>query len=306
MLSKAPVLAAADVPDETIQAPACIRGDGIHQGSEPSVLEGQDAVGRIQDPVVVRHEDHRHAIPARQALEQLEDASARLAIEGRGGLVGEDDFRASGECARDRHPLALPAGELARMSLGSISQSHGLESLVGPPPGFFRRDRGIQFERGLHVLAAGEGLEQVVGLEDVADSRAHLRERRFVGVPQLASEDAQASLLGGAQCADEREQRRLPGARGPGEDDDLALADLRAEVGEHLPTKLAFAEGVGEMIDDDRRFAHPKTSAGSAERTLRSAIRAATPHMPTVRAKTTRARSGLMTSGRRVACAVTR
>ena len=55
--------------------------------------------------------DHNHGDPAvGEGFHHQQDFANHLRIEGRGGLVKEDDLRRGGQGPGDRHPLLLPTG----------------------------------------------------------------------------------------------------------------------------------------------------------------------------------------------------
>src|SRR5262249_22976265 len=144
-------------------------------------------------------------------------------------------------------------------------------------------------QRHLHVLAGAERGQQVVGLEDEPDVAPHALEQAFAPAPQLAPQDAQAAVLGGAQPGHEGEERGLPRARGPGHDHDLPRPDLGGDVEEDLPAQGPVAVVMVDLLDDDGDggAGHSQnTEAGSAERTLRRAMMPESVHMPRVRAST--------------------
>src|SRR5688572_14059135 len=80
---------------------------------DPSVPEDDDPLRVLRDVVLVGDEDDRLAFVV-QALEHRHDLFRRLRVEVAGRLVREYQSRIVDERARDRHPLLLTPGELAR------------------------------------------------------------------------------------------------------------------------------------------------------------------------------------------------
>ena len=70
---------------------------------------------RPHDVEVVGDEQHRHAEPGLQVLEQLEDLRLHGDVERGRRLVGDQEIGSIGERHGDHHALALPAGELVRI-----------------------------------------------------------------------------------------------------------------------------------------------------------------------------------------------
>ena len=59
----------------------------------------------------MRHDDHRLAARM-HFLEQRHHPRLVLTVQGTRGFVREDELRVVRQCSCDRHPLALPAGQL--------------------------------------------------------------------------------------------------------------------------------------------------------------------------------------------------
>src|SRR5205823_12823492 len=73
----------------------------VTSSGEPPVLDVQDAIGDVEDPVVVGHQEHGASVTPGQHAHQVHDLPSHLAVEGGGGLVGEDDVGLPGQGARD-------------------------------------------------------------------------------------------------------------------------------------------------------------------------------------------------------------
>ena len=74
-----------------------------------AVLEVQDAVRDIEDAVVVRYEDNRGSIFARQLLDELDDVATGLLVQRCRGLIGQHNLRAVHERPRNARTLLLSA-----------------------------------------------------------------------------------------------------------------------------------------------------------------------------------------------------
>ena len=83
---------------------------------QPTRVHDGQAIGDLdQHREVVRDEDHREAELVLELLHEPEHLGLNHDVEGGGGLVGEDDGRATRQRHRDHHPLLLAAGELVRV-----------------------------------------------------------------------------------------------------------------------------------------------------------------------------------------------
>ena len=232
----------------------------------------QDAVGDVEDAVVVGDEQDRRAALAGQRLHAIDHFAARGLVEGRGRLVRQHHRRFPDERPRDRHALALAAGQLVRPLAGVLAEADGFEHRVGLARQVGARGPPRHAQAQLHVLRGAERAEQVVLLEDEADALPDVLERRAPGAVEPVAEHAQRAFLRRPQGANQREQRGLARTRRARDDHDLACRDRGRHVEQDLAAQRALAIVVAEVFDDDRCSVHAQnTSAGSSRRTLRSA-----------------------------------
>ena len=113
----------------------------------------------------------------------------------------------------------------------------------------------LEVDSHVDVFRRSQRVEQVMRLEDEADVPADRHQLLLAQTPQLLSQDLNAAFLDGAQGPDQGQQRRLTAARGAGQDDQLARADLEVQVEEHLLADLPLAVGVVQAADMHRRLA---------------------------------------------------
>ena len=78
----------------------------------PGIHHGDPVRGLGDDPHVVGHEHDRGAVIPAEALQQADDLRLDGDVEGRGGLVGDDEPGVHGERESDHDALAHAAGEL--------------------------------------------------------------------------------------------------------------------------------------------------------------------------------------------------
>ncbi len=69
---------------------------------------------------------------------------ARRRVEVAGRLVGQQDRRVVDECARDRDPLLLTAGELARLVVGAVGEPDLRQHGHGACTAFAAGDAGVE------------------------------------------------------------------------------------------------------------------------------------------------------------------
>ncbi len=119
-----------------------------------ALVHDADAVGDLaHDAEVMGDEQHRHAEPGLQVLQQLQDLRLHRDIERGGRLVGDQQFGFVGERHRDHDALALSAGQLMRIAFQ-------------PPGRIGNANLGQQFDDAiLRRLAAQADME----FENLAD-----------------------------------------------------------------------------------------------------------------------------------------
>ena len=86
-------------------------GIGRHRDDvlERAVLEPQDPVGDVADPLVVADDDDAPALLLRDPAQEPHDLVADLRVEVGGRLVGQDERRVVDQRPGDRHPLLFAA-----------------------------------------------------------------------------------------------------------------------------------------------------------------------------------------------------
>ena len=83
-----------------------------------------------------------------EAVEEVEKLRLRALVDGRGRLVGDEDRRPCGKGAGDARPLALAAGQLARLLAGVAgADAHSREKLERPRARLGRRGLVVEAAR---------------------------------------------------------------------------------------------------------------------------------------------------------------
>jgi hypothetical protein len=124
------------------------RDEGIQVlvGFQPTIHQVDDAIGHIENAVVVGDHQNGAALFLGQVLHQGDHVPARFFVEGGGGLIRQNQLGLIDQGAGDRHPLLLPPREGIGLVIDSISQPHLAQNLdrlliacceialVAPPP----------------------------------------------------------------------------------------------------------------------------------------------------------------------------
>ena len=192
----------------------------------------------------------RHVRPSSRCSprNEVEDLRLHRHVERRGRLVAHEERRAAGERARDRHPLALAAGELVR-KLRRIR----------------RREPDLP-QQLVHARHHAIGRQQLLEPDGLGDRRADAiaRIERRVGILEDHL-DAMALLRGVGEAdrargrriepCDHARERRLAAARLADETERFAATDAKAHAVDRLDRASVAAQGAAKEPLADREMA---------------------------------------------------
>ena len=132
---------------------------GVPDLTKLAVDDHADAAGERRGVLEIVGDEQDGDVEAGEQLLQLRaDVGFRVGIERRERLVEQQHLRVTGERARERDALALPAGEVARARALEVADREAVEVLVG-----------LVTAAVLDVLADGQVREERVVLEDEPD-----------------------------------------------------------------------------------------------------------------------------------------
>ncbi len=176
----------------------------------------------------VAHVDDRDRQAIRQPLQVGDDRPTALPIEGRQGLVHQEEAGARDQGARDRHALTLAPGEAAGAPVQEGADAEPFHRLADPDPALRPGRAAVSV---LDVAAHGEVREQRGLLEHVPDAAA-VRWKPVSGagvLPGLAADPKarHGRPLDSGQAAQEG---RLPGPGGAEQPRDAAAGDPQVHV----------------------------------------------------------------------------
>ena len=162
---------------------------------------------------------------------------------------------------RDRHPLQLAAGELARQRIGAIVEADGGEHLADAPLALAGR-HAEQRQRQRDVLRDAQVRQHVERLEHEAQPfAAQDGQRVVVERRQVDAAEPHRTGVGAVEAGDQVEQRGLADARLAHDRDVIARGELEVDAGED--DALARA-GVAFLERAQRQ--HPPRLTGAAGR----------------------------------------
>ncbi len=122
-------------------------------------------------------DDERLIHPAPDIPKHLHDFRAAPAVQISGRLIRKDDIRSGDQCARDRHPLLLPAAQLVRQMCQAVTDAeHRCQLLeicrIRLPP--------VQQQRHQYILPRRQDGQQMKLLENKSDPSASESRQLFV------------------------------------------------------------------------------------------------------------------------------
>ena len=268
-------------------------------GDDHAALDDRHPVGELLRLLeVVRREEDRLAEVA-QAGDDRPGGAARRRIEARRRLVEEDQLGIADKREADVQAAALAARQAPRALVGLLLQAHERDDL---------RDRSWPRVVGrpqLERLAHREVGLRAALLQDHPDPRAP----GAIAAGGVDAEHAHVAAVAPAKALEDLDRRRLPGAVGPEEGEDLAAAHVQRQPA-YRPRDVvrrsapATTRGrspriaLAQPVDLDREFAgravvgHARPPATvSRPARWRRRRRAATPPAPCARRSTARART---------------
>src|SRR4051794_31346517 len=201
---------------------------------EPAVAEHVRPVGHLErERDVLLHEQHAGAEVLRHAAQDREQPLDDHRREPEAHLVDQEHARRAHQRAANREHLLLAAGQHPGLAVEALVQlRQQLDQLVAAKAALRLGE--------LEVLADRHAIEQRPALGDERDAAA----RELVGgdaLDALLVEPHRAADRG-EQAGDRRQRRRLAGAVGAEQSDDLAGAHLEREVAHDRRTGVAGIE----------------------------------------------------------------
>src|SRR5579872_2360662 len=136
--------------------------------ADAAVIDGDDAVGKIEEAAVMGDDDDGAPLLAGEVTEEPHDAPSGDGIERRRRLVGENDAGRTGKGSGDRNALLLAAAQIGGVGIGLLAQGDLLQQLERGG-GAMAALHAFEVERDLDVLPRREAGEEVIALEDEAD-----------------------------------------------------------------------------------------------------------------------------------------
>ncbi len=229
---------------------------GVHQ---PPAVQHGDAVGELEGGLPVR--DQQRRAPGHDRAQRVVDLVLDAGVDGRGGVVQDQQSGVGEDGAGQRDALPLAAGEREALfaddrvvPLGERGDERvGLRGARGCPYLLLARLRVPVGEVG----ADGVGEEEAV-LRHQADRGA---QRGVREVPDVLAADPHGAAVGVVEPRQQQRHRRLAAAGGAHHGQRLARLDAQRQVVQHRRA-LAVAEADGVELDRGGRVGGQFVRAG--------------------------------------------
>ena len=195
---------------------------------------------RVQEPAVVRHDQHR-AAPRREVAREPVDA---FDVELVRRLVQQQQLGRIEQQARERDPPTLASGEAGDRRLDALREELQPDAAHEP------------VEHAAKARVAGPLVIGARADERLAD---RLRLVELVALAQQRDVDVsrprQRARVGLLDACDQAQQRRLAVAVAPHDSDALARRDPQRHVAQHRAAAVALRDGL--QVEDVARARHP-------------------------------------------------
>ena len=228
---------------------------------DPAGVQHDDTVGVLHGGQAVR--DDQRGATAHQAFQRGLNLTLGLVVQGRGGLVQDQDGRVLDQGARDRQALALAAGQargvLAHLGLQAVGQALDEFQQVGGGERVADLLLARLAQRAVADVGGDGVVEQHHVLADQRQMRAQAAQRQVVDGHVV---DQDGSGLGQHEARQHVHQRGLAAARAAHQRHGLAGLDGEGHVVQRV------AVGVGEAMADASEFHAAAHRLGQRARAL--------------------------------------
>jgi len=197
---------------------------------DAAVAQRNHARTAFGDVRIMGHDQDGRTEPPVQVANQLQDVGARMRIEIAGRLVREKHGGIHRESAGDGAALAFTAGQFVRQVVEAVREANRVQQLARAIVDLLLRP-AAQMQRNGNILDRSEGRKEIEKLKNEADLIA--AQTSELVVREAAEPRAVHFNLAGRrriQAADEIQQRRLAGARGPDDGGHLAARNFEVDI----------------------------------------------------------------------------
>ena len=189
-----------------------------------------------------------------EGAHQFQQPLTDLRVDIGGGFVGKHNVRGFHQCARNRHPLLLPAGQFARAAGGHVAQPDGVEDRHGAGANLLRIAVD-QRQRKRDVLVGGKDRNEIEGLKYETEMMAP-KQGQLLAIQVRDALSADHHLAAGRriQTANEVEQRGLAGTGGAGDRQERPAFHPQTDAAEGRNLGAAAAIHFGHVVHQYHGF----------------------------------------------------
>ena len=199
---------------------------------DAAIANLDDAVGIGGHIGIVRHQNDGVAV-SMQLFEDVHHLLATGLVQRAGGLVGQNHIAAIHQRAGNRHPLLLPARELAGLVAQALFQAQPREQLARALVPLGRCNASVN-GRDLGIAHGAQIAHEVVALEDEAEVLAP-QTRQFVRrhLAGFFAADLVAAARGAIEAAQNIHQRGFARARRADDGHHFARVNIQIHIFQH-------------------------------------------------------------------------
>lgn len=151
------------------QTPSLVDIVADTKGGDAAVFHLYQAVGAIDDLLVMGGENKGGFQATVDLLHQAENFSTCCLVKIRGGFIGEDDAWLDCQGAGDGDPLSLSPAELIRAVIGKFGKTDNFKKIIDALFSFFCGDVIASKQRIFDVFSSGKNRQQIECLKNEAN-----------------------------------------------------------------------------------------------------------------------------------------
>jgi len=223
-------------------------------GRDGAIFDVDDAVSKIGDATVVGDDGDGAVVFVRELAHEFQHGAAGAGIERGSGLIGEEDFRVSGQRAGQRDTLLLSSAEIGGKGGGFVVKLHLFEQ-VERLAASDRAANSFQLQCDFDIFNRGKRGKEIEGLKDEPNViEADAGQFALAETGDLFACDLNAAGSGTQDAAHDRQKRGLAAARWSHEKKQLASVEIEVNPLKSRDTRGAFSIYLANSADSNGNF----------------------------------------------------
>ena len=226
----------------------------IFHGRDGAIFDVYDAVSEICDAAVVSDNRDGAVVIMCELAHEFEYGAAGMRIECGSGLVGKQDFRASGKGPGQCDTLLLSSAEVSGIGGGLVVEVDLLKQTEGLGASELAAD-AFEFQCDFDIFNRGERGKQIEGLEDEANvAEPDLRQFALAEAGHLLTGDLKTAGGGAENTAHDGEERGFAATGGPHQEEQLSFVEIEINAFKRRDTRGAFGVDLSNSADSNGYF----------------------------------------------------